>query len=593
MPLVARLGLLLLAVVTIGVRPANGHEGDGCARCDPGQLLAAVEATLDRVSLWQLEAVDPGNPPPQPALLSAFEAAHAGHGKAALRLARQAAARCFLRGDVYCGEGLPLLAERMVAAHPEDADVRQEALAVLSLVPWDALSSDACEDAMILRYRLAELGGPRRAKAQWADACGAVGRSGELGYRAAKAAILHGQLGDAEARLQRVRNASRTHVVRAAYLQAVVRVAEGRLADAEDAFRGLLALAPEPQRTQEEDDARILAALQLARLARERHAPEEALDLYRAVPAGGVGRDEALLEGAVVAAHVGDLGAARLYLDSLPVPGAQEGRQLDVHRLRASLVFLDGDDDAARATFRELTAIGRDVRARFLSPGGGALDRMRADPSLGGLVDPSETRRLLALEDSLVVMADQIAAGRAEIAAVRSQLAAGKIGGTLDDALLQLEEADALLRRVEALGSADGPPASPAIAGPVEAALLVTGEVSAVRRRLGQLFQEVRSARDRRRRLVELRLTEVDGELDDAAMRLDVMAAAAREDLRLLRGVILTRGSVVADALEMSEDVGELEIRFRKKQMATLQVERAVREYNEEKRSLKRDFAEE
>ncbi len=588
---------LCVAIAALPVRPANGHDGQACARCDPAEILAEVEAILDRVSYWQLRAVEPGNPPALPALLSALEAADAGEGEAALRLARQAAARCFLQGQLHCGEALTLLAERMIAAAPDDPkarrELRQEALALLSLVSWDALSSKACEDGMILRYRLAELSGPRRAHASWADECGAVGRAGELGYRAAKAAILHGQLADAEERLVRVRAASASHVVRSAYLLAVLRVAEGRLADAERLFAQVLALEPEARRSQEEDDARVLAALQLARLARQRNAPAEALDLYRAVPAGGIGRDQALLEGAVVAAHVGDLGAARLYLAALEGYRPNVNQQLDVHRLRASLVLLDDDEETARATFRELTAIGRDVRARYLSPEtaqGSIVDRMRADPSLGGLVDPDDTRRLLELDDALVVMADHIADGRAQIASVRAALDDGHLGGALDDALLQLEGADALLSPLEGgAGSAALP--SPRIAGPAESALALARDVARLRKRLTDVLAEVRHARARREGLVRERLHEVAVELDDAAGRLDGLAGAARAELSALRGVVLARADEVAASLEIMEDVGDLEIAWRKKQMATLQVERAVREYDEEKRSLKGDAA--
>lgn len=583
----------LTAVGALAARPGSAHDGEPCARCDPEQILAEVETILDRVSAWQLTTAEPGSPPAEPALLSALESAHAGQGEVAFRLARQAAARCFLRGERFCGEALPLLAERMVAEKPEDPATREEALALLSLVPWEALSSQACEKGMILRYRLAELSGPRVARSSWADGCGAVGRSGELGYRAAKAALLGGTLADAAARLEQVRLRSESHVVRSTYLLAVLRVAEGRLSEAEALFARVLALSPEPLRRQEEDDARVLAALQLARLARERDAPKEALDLYRAVPAGGVGRDEALLEGAVVAAHLGDLGAARLYLDSLLGYRPDAGQRLDVHRLRASLVLLDDDEAIARQTFRELTEIGREVRARYLTPAAPGTpsleERMRADPSLGGLVDASDTRRLLALEDSLAVMAERIADGRAQIAAVRAALERGEVGGTLDDALLELEGADALLRQLD--GRVSGVSSSPRLAGPARAALRTEREAARLRKRLEAVLTEVKRAREDREGLVRARLAEVEAELDEAAGRLDALAGVARGELEGLRAALLASADEVASALEMSEDVGDLEIHWRKKQLATLEVERAVREYDQEKKALNADAA--
>src|SRR5690606_9590848 len=96
-------------------------------------------------------------------------------------------------------------------------------------------------------------------------------------------------------------------------------------------------------------------------------------------------------------------------------------------------------------------------------------ERMRADPSLGGLVNPSDTQRLLALEDALAVMAERVADGRAQIAAVRAALERGEVGGTLDDALEELEGADALLRQLDGRTSAAA--ASPRVAGPAQAAL--------------------------------------------------------------------------------------------------------------------------
>jgi hypothetical protein len=583
------------ALALAAVRPA--HAGDDaeearCELCDPAVLVGQARDAMEQTLLWRVSHGDPARPAALPMLQRAWEDRGMGDTQRALPFARQAAARCFLGAEAACADALILLADSELIAGGGERGTEERALALYSLVPWENLPARRCAEGMVLRYRLSERLSPRRADPRWADRCGPLGEGGELGYRSAKAALLRGDLEDAERRLWALRRAGTGHVVRSTYLLAVIRVAEGRSARAARLFGEMMTMPIEPERAVPEDAARTLAALQLARLAREAGELELAQELYSAVPPYAAGREDALLEGAVVAGNRGDLGAAQLYLDALESYRPQEGRQLALFRLRANLAVIDGEEEVARATFAELTRIGREVRARWLGDTEAAISaRLVEDPSLGGLLDADQTAEVVRLEQELGRARVTLDEGRDRAAALRTLLGAGDFAPDLDAVLEELRGADALLRRAEQLVG-QGPRVPVRIAGPASAALAAAREAAEVRRELDAQVARIEWAKERRKERIEQRLGEVDAELkvyDSALAALELGAAA---EIAGLKRSLIARAREVADDLEMSEEVGELEMAWRRKLKATKEVARARNEYDDERASLAADVDE-
>jgi tetratricopeptide (TPR) repeat protein len=583
--------LWLLGAVGAGsVRPAHA-EAEACASCDPAGLVEQARAEMQRAIWWQGFEMDPAFPEPESALFAAAEESAHGRTARALPHARSAAARCFLSGREECAETYALLAELQLTAGAGEEAEEREALAFLSLVPWEALSTAQCQRAAVLRYRLAERLTPRRAQPAWADRCGALGKTGELGYRAAKAALIRGDAPEALARLELLRRHGSEHVLRSAYLVAVSQVVSGDLKTAMDGFEALFRAPPDPERRPEEQDARILAGLQLARLWREAGDKERALDVYREIPGRATARPEALLEGAVVAASLGDLGSARLYLETLEEHYPGRVPSLEVKRLSASVAVVDGDEDTARDTFRLLTEAGTRLRERYFDKPAGLEAELRADPSLGGLLDPAPASRLFAVEDALRDAQEQLADGRARVAALRALLEGEGPVGPLRDALEQLEGADALLRRAERL-SARKAAAGTRLAGPAEAALRTARETAALRAELGRHMDETRAALARQTKAIAARLGALVAELDGQEASLEATLAATAPELKALRGLLFARARAAVERLEMSADVGDIELAWRKKQRATLEIERVHAEYDDALGTLAADEGE-
>jgi tetratricopeptide (TPR) repeat protein len=360
----------------------------------------------------------------------------------------------------------------------EDLDLT---LAWLALVPYEDLSMRQCEDATVLRYRVAEKRSPRRAESSWADRCGGAGKGGELGYRAAKADLIRGNTQAARTRLEALRARGSGYVVRAHYLFAVAELVEGRTESARDGFAAIMALPPARERTEGEDDARILAGLQLARVERNLGRYDAALAAYQSVPSLSSPRKDALLEGAVVAAHTGDLGAARNYLDALPRYAPDLARSIEMKRVRVQLAMLDDDEETALASFKELSALGRELKTTLLA--GDVRARLRDDPSLGGLLDEREASRLVALGGEIERLGPLFATATREAEAARAKLEREGPSGPVKEALDDAREADLLLRRAEGLigrAAQDGV----RIAGPERAAMKTASRAWAVRRRV-------------------------------------------------------------------------------------------------------------
>lgn len=578
---------VLLACASLGVRAAHAREDRACERCDPAITVQQARDAMDRAVAFRLPSGDPALPDALPWVLRAWSDAELGLGSRAAPLSRQAAARCLLTGGPGCGDALLLVAEQTLLERAGDADGEQLALAYLELVPWHSLSRARCVEGVVLRYRLSERFVPRRARAAWADACGPLGEGGEVGYRAAKAALLRGELAEAERRLALLARAGSQHVVRARYLEAVVRVAQNRPEAAIAAFAAVLQLPVEGRRSPAEDDARMLAALQLARLARDAGDRELAQELYSAVPPFSLGRAEALLEGAVVAGQRGDFGRVRLYLDALEQYRPQIRQQLAAVRLRANVAVVDGEELTARATFRELTRIGRDVRARWLTGSPAEVGaRLRLDPTLGGLLDEEKVRELLTLQDDLTWAREELAAGEARLVALRAALDDGAFATDLDAAIEELEAASALLRQAEPLIGARERAGSKRLAGPAEAALALAREAGQVRSEIAFHLDRLRRARARRRARIEERAQGVAQELARTRAQLQTVEPVLREDMARLESMLVARADEVAEDLELAEEVGELELRWRAKQRATLEVARVRKEYDEEKLEL-------
>lgn len=564
-------------------------SAETCATCDPARLLAQAREALEQARRWHIP--EGGSLSPVPPLLAAEERAQAGLAGDALGLGRAAASRCLLQGAEGCAETFALLAELTLATRAGTAGAADEALAYLSLLPYEDLSGALCVRAATLRFRLSEQHGVGRARPSWADRCGGLGQAGEVGYRAAKAALVQGALDDAERRLEEVRAAGGLFAVRSLYLLAALHVARGELTAAERAFREVMELPPAAHRSEEEDDARALAALQLARLARERGDLAGARELYQAVPAGSLGRKEALLEVAVVSAHLGDLGAARAYLDALEAYAPDLGDQLEVRRLRANLAVVDGDEEEALATFRELTVVGRRAREALTSAGSALEARLREDPSLGGLLDPEAARALIAVEDDLAAAEALLDESAARARAIEASLREGGPDGPAKRALEQLEGADALLLRAERL-LVVREVRGQRLAGPAQAALALARDARALRAELDREMARALAHRAAERSALERELSRAQRELDSASVAFRALVEGTRDDLAQLRRHLYERAERVVERLEMSEDIGELELAARRKRRATLEVERVRREYDQSMATLVSDVGE-
>lgn len=577
--------LLASACVLLAVAPPRAES---CATCNPDRLIDLAEQAMGAALSWYL--VD-GEVPEDLAATQAFaaiERAEAGDLGASVPFATQAATTCMLSGRGGCSEALGLLAEAAV----RDPTGHDEALAWLSLLPYEELTPRQCVQAVTLRYRLAEKRRPRSAEASWADRCGVQGGLDEPGYRAAKAALLRGDIDDAERRIARLRAFGTGYAVRAQYLYAVARTARDDLDGAREAFRAITALPPSRHRTEDEDDARALAWLQLARIERERDDNEAALAAYRSVPSLHPARPAALVEGAVVAAHVGDLGAARNYLEALPQYSPDARTNVDVARLLASVAVVDGDEETARATFRALSAEGVRLRAERLSSTSPALRvQLEEDPSLGGILDPLRAARLLALEREIADLAPVVEQSKKDIAFVRDRLNDGGPNGPLKDALTMLREADHLLRRAEGLiGMAER--AGVRLAGPEGPATTTARRATSVRATLDAAIAKVATQQAAMTARAMRILDDTEREVDEAAARLLALREQGDAIVDDGLGLLASRADSTVRQLEMSEDVGMMEIFWQRKQRATLEVKRVNTEYTESRATLRSDTGE-
>jgi tetratricopeptide (TPR) repeat protein len=583
---VIMISALSLALVLVASGPSPASES--CATCNPDRLIDLAEQTMAAALSWHL--VDGELPEDLAAIqaMSALELAEGGDLGAARPFAIQAATTCMLSGRGGCSEALAVLAEAAVTSD----DAYDEALAWLSLVPYEDMTPRQCVGAVTLRFRLAERKRPRSAEASWADRCGVQGGLDEPGYRAAKAALLRGELDDAERRIARLRAFGTSYAVRAQYLYAVARTARGDLAGAREAFTAITVLPPSRYRSQDEDDARALAWLQLARIERERDDHEAALAAYRSVPSLHPARPAALVEGAVVAAHTGDLGAARNYLEALPRYRPDARTNVDVARLLASLAVVDGDEETARATFAALAAEGVRLREERLSDAAPPFRaQLESDPSLGGILDPVRAARLLALEREIAELVPVVEEGRRDVAFVRAKLSEGGPNGPLKDALIMLREADHLLRRAEGLiGLVEKRGVT--LAGPEGAATTTARRAHTARQTLDAAIARVAAQQAAVTARALRILDDTERDLDAASERLSQLRALGDEIVDDGLTLLASRADTTVRQLEMSEDIGMMEILWQRKLRATLEVQRVHTEYTEGRATLKSDTGE-
>ncbi len=578
-----------IAVSTLLGAGPSAAQAPTCEACSPERLVEQSEKALMEATRFQLQRGRLPQDRPAVFLVAARSYAENGQPDEALPLAQRAASECILTGEDGCAETIAFLAELTLNKAAGDEDLEDEALAYLSLLPYEKLSGTQCAEAVSLRYRLSERRSPRAASASWADRCGALGRIGEPGYRAAKAAVLTGEYESAEARLAHLRAFSSEYAIRSTYLFAVIHVARGHVNAAQKAFSAIVELPPSGLRSEEEDDARVLAALQLGRIERERGHYQSALEAYRMVPSESQPRAEALLEGAVVAAHIGDMGTAQNYLQALPRYNPQVNRQLDMHRLLANLAILNGQDDDAVATFKTLTALGEQARAETFGPE--APDpkrRLDDDPTLNGLLDPRDAQRLVTLEAEMTRLQAFLDEQRGQIAKVREVLEAGGPSGPLKRALDKLEGADVLLRRAENLLSqreAEGIK----VAGPAESALGSFRQAQSLRVRLDRALVEVRQQFREQRAMLYGRLAEVEKEVGATERSMAALEGEATEVFTRRRELLVERAEAVVHRLEMAEDVGMMELSWQRKRRATVALEKVNEEYNRNAASLKVD----
>jgi tetratricopeptide (TPR) repeat protein len=583
--------IFALAIVTCAVAPAAA-QAPTCEACSPETLVEQSERALIEATRFQLQAGRLPRDRPAVFLVAARSYAEIGQPDQALPLAQRAASECILTGDEGgCAETIAFLAELTLNKAAGDEDLEDEALAYLSLLPYEKLSGTQCAEAVSLRYRLSERRSPRAASASWADRCGALGRIGEPGYRAAKAAVLTGEFEGAEKRLEHLRAFSSEYAIRSTYLFAVIHVARGHVNAAQKAFSAIVALPASGLRSEEEDDARVLAALQLGRIERERGEYEAALAAYRQVPSLSQPRADALLEGAVVAAHIGEMGTAQNYLQALPRYNPQVNRQLDMNRLLANLAILNGQDEDALATFKTLTALGDKARAETFGPG--APDpkaRLNEDPTLNGLLDPRDAERLVALEEEMARLQAFLDEQRGQLAQVQQVLDDGGPSGPLKRALDKLEGADVLLRRAENL-LAQREAAGIKVAGPAESALGGFRHARSLRVRLDRALIEVRQQFKEQRAMLFARLAEVEAEVGGTERTMAALEGEAAEVFTRRRELLVQRAENVVHRLEMAEDVGMMELSWQRKRRATVALEKVNEEYNRNTASLKVDAA--
>lgn len=583
--------LFALLIVTTAAAPSvhaqDNTEALTCASCDPQQWIDMAREEMGRALYWDLSGGDTASSTPGYLTVMAEYHARLGTTEETLRYARAAAASCVLSGESACRETMALLGELTAAASAGDEKLETEALAYLSLVPYDALSPTDCASALTLRYRLNELHTPRLANPKWADNCGNLGRVGEVGYRAAKAALIRGEWDDAAVRLDRLRAFGHGFNVRASYFRGVLAVARDQPNRATRLFEAIVNLPPDRYRTEEEDDARILAALQLARLYRMEGRYEDAIETYRRVPSRSAPRADAILESAVVAAHMGNLHTARAYLDALAVLDPQAGERLEVRRLRANLAVIDGDPAAALETFRDLTALGRKKRQEIFAGAVPPDELLKEDPTLGGLLEGEGATRVAQLEKELGETAAALEDIQSRLEDITALVKKGR-KGPLERAIERLEEADAMLRRAErtvAQRQRDGVK----LAGPATPALKAEREARALRSQLNRHLMRLRLAkREQDQRLA----TQLDS-LRNETKRAHILLATTQEDgadtFAGARKALVARADELVMHLEMSEDVGMMELAWRKKRDAELEVKRVRDDFEAAKASLQSD----
>jgi hypothetical protein len=548
-------------------------DANECASCDPQAMIDRARADLDRAFAWDLPQ---GGDAVVDALVAAEQTAAAGETKIAAHLAQKAAAACLVGGGGACMDSIELLAELEDGAGDfSDEDIA----AMLSLAPGKKLTPSTCARAAVLRFRLAG----RFADPAWADACGAErAHQGELGYRAAKASLLRADRGGARRRLDQLSlDDAPGFAVRARYLAAVLDVADGHVEQARDAFAAIAAMPPDPERSAEDDEARALAELQLARLWRDLGHPDLALDAYRAVPAGGLGRADALVEGAATAAFLGDHALARAYLAATSAYG--NAPRIEVTRLLASLDLVDGDVSAATRGFVALGKEGRAMRAKLVPDPATAEASLAADPSLGGLLDPKDARRLRAVEDDLARLVLELDRAEREVTRLQAIVNGDGPQTPTKRALERVREADRLLRAAEGMLGLD---VEPRVASTGKIPHTAAAEAHALRKSVDEALRKLEPRVAREREQTALLLTALDGDLAQQRKSLAQLASASRPVIRKLRSTLIAQAERAVRRLEMSEETGALEIAWRRKVDASIEVKRLTTEYATDKKDL-------
>ncbi|MCP4499449.1 MAG: hypothetical protein GY822_05720 [Deltaproteobacteria bacterium] len=502
--------------------------------------------------------------------------------------AKKASARCLVRGDaLVCAESISLLAELTLQLGTGDKRQEGEVLALLSLVDASLLSRRECEQTTVLRYRLAESHIPRLAPGHWADTCGGFGATGELGYRSSKAALLQGDLDEAAERLAFLGSSDAQRAVRSDYLRAVLDVARGANNAAMRKFRAIAELEPSATRSFDEDQARILSFLQLGRLLRAAGKQEEAILAYQGVPSSDVHRKEALLESAIASAHLGHLQQAKAFLDAVATNHADVRARVSVQRLRASLAVIDGDEESAMQQFTLLSEEGTRFRAQ-IGLESNPEERLRSTPGLGGLLDESEGKRLNELEQEWAAAQNALLATKETEQKLREELLEKGAPGPVREALLELDEADALLRRAENLTAARLK-RGVRVAGPATSALSLQREVLALRKTLDAHRKRLQGQQAQNTKKMLALLDDERGRLRRKEKQLVALSKEAEHVVRFGRKRLWKKAEDAVVDLELAREVGDLELSWRKKRRHSQEIQRITKEYTEGMATLKHD----
>ena len=552
--------LFALTVSLMIYAPAAGAVVDDCRECSP---KGAVERAEKLVNALRPRLPRETTVPGIFGLLGAHERRLRGDLDGARTLLLHASAACFGGEDASCGDEYAALAE-VTALKSGGKDPLAEGF--LSLVDTARVPSAVCREVVELRFVLKARARPWTAKSSWADACG-PGVGGALAYHAARTAILRGDP-------QRSERACQTSAPPRARPNAARRLSAGRhrRTPREVKARGRKVRSARVARSERD------AERSRGRRTQPRCAPTRAPQARAWGTGGGAAvvparrRADARTTGRAHgggrrAAHIGQLGTAARYLDALDAHYPDAGSAVDRQRIRANLQALRGDEGDARATFASLSNSGRAMRAKI---GGKAqvLSLLREDPSLNGLIDPALAQGFFVLEDELGTVSR-------ELENLQAQIASLDVGARETAELRDLKRADAYLARAERdIGIAD-------VQTQIRAA-----ELRAVIDEMVTRTTTIETTLQHRRTRAHREIAE---ELAVAESDLLEVKAQATEQMAGLSERLYARALEVVEGLEMSEDIGAIEMAWQRKLKVSAEARRIREEYDEGLATLRGD----